>query len=243
MTQPSALVFILTADPNSPSAQNLAQKFPTPYFDTQFAQVENPTNSTGWTQDRTEAYRIKAVLNSAAQSYPNLPVLIVKDNALTTFNSSDIQNLVAGITARPNWSYANLASYNNLCTQLSNPQTLTNGTRTYDVPSTNGNSALLISPSLRDILIGKTLNNNQKPIVPNLSSLNNTLSQLTNSGAIVKPIIISPNVFNYDPTKPGKSSYCAGDGASSGGGWGIGLLFLALLILLFLFLFMRKRRS
>jgi hypothetical protein len=237
------LVYIFTLDAKSPSAQKLAAKFPSPYFHTQFAEVENPDNSTSWTPERLEAFRFKSVLTAAADE-PTLPVLIVKDNATTTWSGSDIQQVISSIAARQGWSYANLASYNNACNDLTNPQSIANGAQTYDVPSTSGNAALLFSPATRDILIGKTMGTNGKPIIADLRSLNNALPTLMRQGLIAKPIIIKPNVFEYDVTKAGKAgnaNYCAGDGSMGGGGWGIGLLFLFLLLLVLAFLFLKKR--
>lgn len=245
MSKASALVFIFTLDANSSSTKNLSAKFPSPYFNVQLAEVENPNNSTSWTPERLEAHRMKVVLSESSAAAPNMPVLVIKDNATTTWSGNDIQQVVAQVAQRNKWSYANLSSYNNSCDKLSDPQTLANGAHLYNAPSTNGNAALLFSPATRDILIGKTLGPDGKPIVPDLRSINNTLSALVRSGTIEKPIIIAPNVFHYDVTKAGKNvnaNYCSGDSAGgSGAGLGLGFLLLILFLLLVLFLIFRRR--
>ena len=195
----SVLVLIVKLETKSSDAnvENLKRVFSDPYFIVQVLTIEPPpdvpTSKTLTYEEYVENYTMQKALVFAAQEFPTLPVLIVKDSSVSNITPSGMASRIkTALTKAPQADLYYLCKWNDAC----NKYVDVNGVTGIDHGSTLKWS---VKPTSTQSIFYKT--SSRDFIANELITTQLTLSQLLNNlvanGTLLATVFV-PNIIDFD---------------------------------------------
>lgn len=189
-------VYILTASDRSPLGKRVHGYFSSNLFEPYRVSIENPTDEgLKYSSNSLEYYRIKKVLENAAQNHPNSNLIIIKDTSVTNCSPEEIGSYVSEFNKIPDWDVFYLAYWKDECEKRKNIRKI--GDKVIGIPyAPHGFQALIFTPKFRDIVLQRTCLPNGNYFAMN-GNFSETLRSLKLSNQIV-PHYADSNIFSFD---------------------------------------------
>jgi len=178
------VVYLLTANPDSPRTQRVRGLFDHPTFSVEIVTIEASGSGS------SDTNRINWCLSHAKQDHPQSPIIIIKDTSVSNANPDGIADIVSSALSSGNWDICYLCRWQDRCDLLTEKRSIDN--RTTLIARTQypqGFQAVLITPKGRDLLL------NLKPV----KSITSEIESQVQSGKI-HAICVIPSLVSFDQT-------------------------------------------
>ena len=196
------VVYILSSSLESDNIKLLEALFTDPIFLVKIINIPPPVGLNGngslTIYQAIEAYRVTTVLADAAANYPDLDVIILKENSATNASADDVSVVVKTILEETGWDLCYLCRWLDRCDLYRNVRTIPGKTSVLTATkSPNGIQALMFSQSGRDIVIGAKPMKNGSQFPPIVNPLSTQLNEQIEMGNI-SAICVVPNLIEYN---------------------------------------------
>jgi len=195
-------VYILTSDPNNQRVKYLNNLFTSDLFKLRTINIENPatidlSNLNDFNKDSAnEYYKLQVILKHSARDDPQNPILFLKDNLISNADSVTIENIIREVMKR-SWDIFYLSKWLDDCQSYERNDIIhENGTIYTKSTSPNGVDAVLIRPTLRDILIGEKHFQDDTPLKISMNVSHSLQSAIAEKKIVASTL--SPNLFHID---------------------------------------------
>lgn len=274
------IVYVLNEnkDNDSTNAIRTVNLFSDPLFYCHIMTIKDPNDdklSPNLSKDSAlEAYRVNMALNSAASKYPENTILLAKDSTVSEVNADKVADVVSAALSSSKkkkgndewedaWHMCYLSKWMDRCDLYSKKRSI-KGTTTSIAKTVHpqGFQAVMLTPTGRDVLLGKQNMLDGTSFLPLKKPLGESLTEAINGGKLEATCTV-PNLLRYDPslasspedylkfnechlplqmTKNGERNYQQTSTFGSGSWFWIFLLVLLALILGGYFLYKNKHR-
>lgn len=209
--QTKIIVCILSADcecddydnhSNNEKTKDLINLFDDPLFKVKVFNIPAPyglTNSDDMSVNQAvEAHRIGKVLKHCRKYYPYYNIMILKDNSVSAASSYTLTKTCYAICEEPKWDLCYLCKWLDRCDLYENVRSIEGLTITLThTKSPHGIQALMVSPSGRDIMLGKKRMRNGEMFPTLKKPLDSELNEQIELGNMYA-ITTNPNMFMFD---------------------------------------------